>query len=54
MATRCETHDEHITDQELLSPVEVTAPGVIFERCRFKVDRPAAHAPDDRRADAGP
>ena len=34
--TKCETPDERITDQELQSPVEVTAPGVIFERCRFK------------------
>ena len=30
--TKCETHGEHITDQELLSPVEVFAPDVTFER----------------------
>ena len=33
--TKCETGGEYIHDVELLSPVEVTAPGVIFERCRF-------------------
>jgi hypothetical protein len=33
--TKCETHDEHITNQTLESPVEVLAPGVTFEHCTF-------------------
>ena len=37
---RFETSDQYITDQELWSPVEVTAPDVTFERCRFKSTDP--------------
>jgi hypothetical protein len=37
---KCETADERITDQFLESPVEVTAPGVVFERCIFKSKDP--------------
>ena len=51
--TKCETGGEYIHDVELLSPVEVFAPDVTFERVPLQRHRPAAYAPDDRRADAG-
>jgi len=34
------TSDQRITDQVLWSPIEVTAPGVVFERCIFKSTDP--------------
>jgi hypothetical protein len=38
--TRCDTGGAHYTDQEFPSPVEVAAPDVTFERCRFKAAAP--------------